>query len=230
MAKNKYFRSGANVRGHYRGGTWIPPHERSSALVSPRDANDRGGDSGLSQPGNSGSCYTSRCIWCESSVYYYRSDNGGFAMFDAIGKPWPLHSCWIERDHSLIGDCDIPLPIGFGLCDFMVDVNDVPPRFPDAGKSAGKFDRIEQKVRELEAQMQNLLARLRVLEDTATADHLATESAEAVSSNGKHRPTAKWEPEFISLVCRLCGERSRVEYLHVMECPNCKAVHWRDNR
>ncbi|WP_432697191.1 hypothetical protein ACQUQP_02260 [Marinobacterium sp. YM272] len=34
------------------------------------------------------------CWFCGDIVYFYRADNGGMALFDNLGKPWPLHPCW----------------------------------------------------------------------------------------------------------------------------------------
>jgi hypothetical protein len=42
------------------------------------------------------------CFICGDPVYYYRSEDNGFAMFDELGPPWPMHSCWEE-----LRDCEI---------------------------------------------------------------------------------------------------------------------------
>ena len=34
------------------------------------------------------------CWYCNAIVYFYRDENGGLALFDALGKPWPKHPCW----------------------------------------------------------------------------------------------------------------------------------------
>lgn len=30
-------------------------------------------------------------------MYFFRDENGGCALFDALGPPWPIHDCW--KDH-----------------------------------------------------------------------------------------------------------------------------------
>ena len=37
----------------------------------------------------------SPCFMCQEMVYYYKNEDGGFAMFDDI-DPWVIHSCWEE--------------------------------------------------------------------------------------------------------------------------------------
>jgi hypothetical protein len=37
------------------------------------------------------------CWWCGAMVYFYRDENGGCAMFDHLGAPWVIHSCWEEH-------------------------------------------------------------------------------------------------------------------------------------
>ncbi len=31
-------------------------------------------------------------------MYFFRDENGGCALFDALGPPWPIHDCW--KDHA----------------------------------------------------------------------------------------------------------------------------------
>jgi len=40
------------------------------------------------------------CWWCGGKVYFYRAPNGGYALFDELGPPWPLHECWVVRRAS----------------------------------------------------------------------------------------------------------------------------------
>jgi hypothetical protein len=37
------------------------------------------------------------CWWCGERVFFYRNENGGCALFDALGRPWPIHGCWLEH-------------------------------------------------------------------------------------------------------------------------------------
>ena len=40
------------------------------------------------------------CWWCGDEVYFHRDENGGCVLFDALGKPWPIHACWEEYKHE----------------------------------------------------------------------------------------------------------------------------------
>jgi len=40
------------------------------------------------------------CWWCGGKVDFYRAPNGGCALFDELGPPWPLHECWVVRRAS----------------------------------------------------------------------------------------------------------------------------------
>lgn len=38
------------------------------------------------------------CWWCRKyPVYFHRDENGGCALFDALGWPWPVHGCWSKH-------------------------------------------------------------------------------------------------------------------------------------
>lgn len=34
------------------------------------------------------------CRYCGEPIYLYAAPNGGFAIFDHLGPPWPKHQCW----------------------------------------------------------------------------------------------------------------------------------------
>jgi hypothetical protein len=36
------------------------------------------------------------CWWCGAEVFFFRDERGGCALFDALGAPWEVHSCWEE--------------------------------------------------------------------------------------------------------------------------------------
>lgn len=38
-----------------------------------------------------------RCRKCGSSVFFYKSTNGGSVLFDSLGPPWPKHPCTIDN-------------------------------------------------------------------------------------------------------------------------------------
>jgi hypothetical protein len=40
------------------------------------------------------------CWWCGANVYFYRDESGGCALFDALGAPWAVHSCWEDHQAS----------------------------------------------------------------------------------------------------------------------------------
>jgi hypothetical protein len=37
--------------------------------------------------------FPTECRYCGTDIYLYASPTGGFAIFDALGKPWPKHDC-----------------------------------------------------------------------------------------------------------------------------------------
>jgi hypothetical protein len=34
------------------------------------------------------------CRYCGADIWLFATPEGGFAIFDAVGKPWPKHECW----------------------------------------------------------------------------------------------------------------------------------------
>lgn len=67
---------------------------------------DTGGGGGYSVP--TWSLFTSHqpvthlttCWECGAEVYFYRDEYGGCALFDELGSPWPIHSCWEPHRRS----------------------------------------------------------------------------------------------------------------------------------
>src|SRR5262249_32677523 len=49
------------------------------------------------------------CKYCGALVYLFASPNGGFAVFDDLGPPWPKHRCrgYVE---SRTPSCSFPDP------------------------------------------------------------------------------------------------------------------------
>lgn len=45
--------------------------------------------------------FPTTCWYCSSSIYLYAHLNGGFAIFDELGPPWPKHDCrgFTARQH-----------------------------------------------------------------------------------------------------------------------------------
>ncbi|WP_415911928.1 hypothetical protein [Neptuniibacter sp. QD37_11] len=48
------------------------------------------------QPTNDDGPLTVRtnCWFCDADVFFFRDKNGGIALFDNLGAPWPKHPCW----------------------------------------------------------------------------------------------------------------------------------------
>lgn len=38
-----------------------------------------------------------QCWWCRGQVFFHTNGHGDCVLFDALGWPWPIHSCWEER-------------------------------------------------------------------------------------------------------------------------------------
>lgn len=96
----KHYRSDAWVSGHYRNGVWIEPHHRSNTMVT-RSMTD-------SETPFAGWLYEKKkpltrqiaCWICGADTYFFRDQNGGCALFDKLGKPWPLHPCWQDLQNQ----------------------------------------------------------------------------------------------------------------------------------
>lgn len=44
---------------------------------------------------------STRCWWCGERVFFHTNGNGDCVLFEALGWPWPIHSCWqIHQDES----------------------------------------------------------------------------------------------------------------------------------
>ncbi|MEW8342226.1 MAG: hypothetical protein AB2708_20455 [Candidatus Thiodiazotropha taylori] len=41
--------------------------------------------------------FSTKCWWCGEAVYFHRNNNGGCVLFESLGKPWPIHSCWEQH-------------------------------------------------------------------------------------------------------------------------------------
>jgi len=41
--------------------------------------------------------FQTTCWWCGQEVYFHRNENGGCVLFDELGYPWQVHSCWEEN-------------------------------------------------------------------------------------------------------------------------------------
>lgn len=87
------------VKGHYRNGTWVDEHFRSATTV-----NNYVKETTVSTTNylkqtypwfyNNNTSFKTNCWSCGESVFFYRNENGGCALFDQLGGPWPIHPCW----------------------------------------------------------------------------------------------------------------------------------------
>src|SRR5881296_3639331 len=41
--------------------------------------------------------YRTRCWWCDEPVFFHTNGYGDCVLFDDLGWPWPIHSCWAEH-------------------------------------------------------------------------------------------------------------------------------------
>lgn len=106
VARRAHHRRGGPVKGYYnKYGTWVPPKHRSDADISEsRELTQRRAAQRLRRVTGFSSplIYLTKCWWCGERVHFYRSEDGGCALFDMPGYPWPLHLCWQNyRDRSL---------------------------------------------------------------------------------------------------------------------------------
>ncbi len=44
--------------------------------------------------------FYTECWWCGEPVYFHRNEDGGCVLFDRLGPPWPIHSCWEEHKNQ----------------------------------------------------------------------------------------------------------------------------------
>ena len=44
--------------------------------------------------------YETQCWWCDEEVFYHTNGYGDSVLFDSLGKPWKVHSCWLEYRNS----------------------------------------------------------------------------------------------------------------------------------
>jgi hypothetical protein len=40
--------------------------------------------------------YPRKCWWCNTSVFHHTNGYGDTVLFDSLGKPWLVHSCWSQ--------------------------------------------------------------------------------------------------------------------------------------
>lgn len=45
---------------------------------------------------SSAETYPTNCWWCGATVYYHTNGYGDSVLFDSLGYPWQIHSCWSE--------------------------------------------------------------------------------------------------------------------------------------
>lgn len=95
-----HYRNGTFVSGHYRGYSHVSGHARGTSYSHATSSDDLARSRLL----RSGSLiYSTHCWWCSERVYFFRSENGGCALFDLPRYPWPLHRCWLEYRSKCLG-------------------------------------------------------------------------------------------------------------------------------
>lgn len=108
--RSSHSRKGGFVKGHFRNGTWVSSHYRQGANVSDYEFESayqptfqtpiRQEPPGLVPPNSrlhqaqSPFTHITKCWWCGAVVFFHRTENGGCALFDDLGPPWPIHYCW----------------------------------------------------------------------------------------------------------------------------------------
>lgn len=40
--------------------------------------------------------YPRKCFWCNGDVFHHTNGYGDCVLFDSLGKPWLVHSCWTQ--------------------------------------------------------------------------------------------------------------------------------------
>lgn len=102
-----HHRSGTWVDGHYRNGFWVEGHHRGDTTVGEYERSEYGqvpvyDASWRLRSYTSSLTYPTTCWECGEPVFFYRSENGGCALFDELGWPWPIHECWQRHKDSLL--------------------------------------------------------------------------------------------------------------------------------
>src|SRR6185312_9680406 len=61
-----------------------------------------------------------RCRYCKNLIYLFANPNGGFAIFNDVGPPWPKHACFGMRNmptndlippSAFYSHYDMPVPV-----------------------------------------------------------------------------------------------------------------------
>jgi hypothetical protein len=106
VSRQAHSRRGGPVKGFYnKNNVWVNSTNRRDANVSAsRDFQKKQIDqqvkllTAILSPLN----YLTKCWECGELVHFYRSEEGGCALFDMIGYPWPIHACWENRQDHLL--------------------------------------------------------------------------------------------------------------------------------
>ena len=52
--------------------------------------------------------FPTQCRYCGQLICLYANPDGGFAILDSLGKPWPKHNCWgVAQDAGRYSAIDI---------------------------------------------------------------------------------------------------------------------------
>jgi hypothetical protein len=101
--RDRFHRSGALVKGHYRNGFWVSAHSRSdTTALCPRRIENNLSVSWKLLEYKTTLLFPTPCWHCGRPVFFYRFESGDFAFYDDIGWNWPIHSCWeLYKDNLL---------------------------------------------------------------------------------------------------------------------------------
>lgn len=100
----KHHRLGSWVRSYQKAdGTYVHSHPRSGTTVSDHETPEHL----INRPWKIDSAgrklaYNTICWWCDEPVFFYRNEYGGCALFDMLGWPWPIHSCWGGKIRGIV--------------------------------------------------------------------------------------------------------------------------------
>ncbi len=114
VSRRAHTRTGGLVKGHWRNGIWIEKIHRSGSHVSESsEATQRREAAQLNRitANTTPLAYCTHCWWCGESVHFYRAEDGGCALFDMLGFPWPLHRCWELYRERIVSRMATELPV-----------------------------------------------------------------------------------------------------------------------
>lgn len=77
-------------------GTWQPFDAHGDRRHDCSSTSEVSQNWSLSNLGHQLTCKI-ECWWCSDEVFFHTNGNGDSVLFDELGWPWTLHSCWDEH-------------------------------------------------------------------------------------------------------------------------------------